>query len=404
MTESSRPARTVGFWAWVGIVLRKELLDAVRDRRSLLSALVFPLMGPLLVVGMFQIIVEQQKAKGVVEIPTIGAEHGPALVDFLERHGVDVVPFAGDEEAARVAVREGEQEVVLVVGAGFRRSVADGEPAEVTMIIDGTRNDTAATRRRLDGLLTGYSGELGALRLIARGIHPEVVRGLDVQEDDVASERELAARLLNFIPMFVVLAAFIGGMNVAVDATAGERERKSLEPLLSTPVSRLALVVGKWLAATVFAVACVLLTFAAVTAAMGFVDLRGMGLRFELGVAESVAILAAALPVTALATGLQLLIGTFARTFKEAQTYLGLFMFLPTLPAVLLTVAPVDSTGWVALVPVLGQQLVLTDALGGIVAAPLTFVVLGLGSVLVGLAGVIATARLFTRESIVFGG
>jgi sodium transport system permease protein len=385
-------------------VLRKELLDAVRDRRSLLSALVFPLMGPLLVVGMFQIIVEQQKARGVVEVPTIGADHGAALVHFLERHGVDVVPFEGDEAAAREAVREGERELVLVIDADFRRSVADGKPAEVTMIFDGTRNDTAATRRRVDGLLDGFSGELGGLRLIARGVHPEVVRGLDVEEDDVASERELAARLLNFIPMFVVLAAFIGGMNVAVDATAGERERKSLEPLLSTPVSRLALVVGKWLAATVFAAACVLLTFAAVTAAMGFVDLRSLGFRFELGAAESLAILAAALPVTALATGLQLLIGTFARTFKEAQTYLGLFMFLPTLPAVLLTVMPVDSTGWIALVPVLGQQLVLTDALGGIIAPPLTFAVLGAGSVLIGLSGVVVTARLFTREAIVFGG
>ena len=227
-------------------VLRKELRDHLRDRRSLVSALVMPLMGPLTFLAMFTALASTMRSDKALEIPVVGRTRAPNLLAFLERSGAQIVDGPADPERA---VRDGEMDLVLVIPEDYGKESAQGRSATVELVVDNSRNRTRVSVRRAQLLLQAYTRTMGSLRLLARGVSPQVAAPLQVAERDVATPERQAAQLLSMIPLFLLVAAFAGSMNVAIDATAGERERQSLEPLLLNPVPRLALAAGKWLAA-----------------------------------------------------------------------------------------------------------------------------------------------------------
>ncbi len=390
-----------GFGRAMAVVLGKELVDGLRDRRSIFSALLYPLVGPLLIGLMFAVIADQQRETDAFELPVAGAQYAEPLVDHLRAQGIAVV--AAPDEPER-AVAEGEVAMVLVIPRDFGERFERLEPAPVQLVVDRSRNDTRADVRRVEGHVRRWSGEIGGLRLVARGVSPEVASPVALEEVDVATPEEFSANVLNFIPMFIVLAAFIGGMQVAIDTTAGERERRSLEPLLTTPVPRLAAVLGKWMAACIFGAVGVLLTVVCCVLVVARLPLEELGLALAVGAPEGLGLAAAALPVVPFAVGLQMLLGTFARSYKEAQTYMSLLVLVPMIPGMVLSLYPVDGVDWMKLIPSFGQQLVMVDVLGqntaGLWAWWLAGTVLTLGA---GLAFAVVTSRLFTREKIVFG-
>ena len=381
-------------------VFYKELKDGGRDRRSIGSALIFPLLGPVMITLLFNVIAERQRQAEDIDIPIFGAEHAPGLVDWIERRGFDVVE--GPEDA-QDAVRDGRVDLVLVVTEDFPEDFSQARTAAVELVHDGSSKEASAAVRRVRELVRGYDRMTGSLRLVARGISPQVGHPVTVDDVDVASSRQRAAHLFTFVPMFVILAAFVTGMNVAIDTTAGERERASLEPLLINPVPRTAIVMGKWLAAVVFSGIGVVLTLASVVLALGRIPLHQLGLHLEVGAPEALGILAATLPLAFFASGLQVLVATFARSFKEAQTYISMLIFLPMTPHLVMSVYSLDSAPWMLPIPALGQQVVLTDVIGGEPVGFLSFLVVGLSSLVLGLVCVWITARLFQRERIVFG-
>jgi sodium transport system permease protein len=273
----------------------------------------------------------------------------------------------------------------------------------VQLVVDGSRDDTRSKVSRVRRLILGYGQQIGMLRLVARGISPELATPVTVEEVDVASAQKLSARVLSFVPMFVIMAAFIGGMNIAIDTTAGERERGSLEALLVNPVPRQSIVLGKWLTAVVFACFATVLTLAVCLVVLRNIPLEELGLRFDLGAVEIVGVLAASIPMAPMAAGLQMLVATFARSFKEAQTYLSLLIFIPMLPGVAMSIYPVKTEAWMAGVPALGQQVLLMDVIAAEPPAMWMFLASGAASLLVGYVCVAVTAKLFQRERIVYG-
>jgi sodium transport system permease protein len=385
---------------FAGAVFRKEMLDSLRDRRSLLSALLFPLFGPVLVALMFTFIARTQGAEKPLELPVVGRENAPNLVAHLEARGAVLELPSGDLE---VAVRDGDHHVVLVIPPEFGAELRAGRPASLELVIDSSRNEARTSVRRTRRLLGEYSRKTAALRLLARGVHPDVSRPLAIEEIDLSTPQKAAANVLNMIPMFVLLAAFIGGMYVATDTTAGERERGSFEPLLINPVPRRALAAGKWLATVVFSAVSVVLTLFCSVLALGFVPLEDLGITMTLGAAQSIGLLAATLPLAFLAAGIQLVIATFARSFREAQTYLSLLMFVPMLPAVFFSVSPIKSALWMMPVPVLGQQVLLMDVIRGESVDAVGFVLAAVSSLALAAVFLEVTARLFRRERIIFG-
>ena len=381
-------------------VFRKEMRDALRDRRSLLSALLYPLLGPLMIVAMFTYIADTHTQAKPLELAVIGQDNAPTLIRYLEAQGVTLRDPPADPQAA---VREGELDVVLEIPPDYAEALREGRPAPVQLIVDESRSEAQTSIRRTRSLLLTYGQQIGALRLLARGVDPSLASALAIEEIDLATPQKQAAQVLGVLPMFVLLAGFIGGMYVATDATAGERERGSLEPLLCNPISRRALVGGKWLTTSLFAGVSIVLTLALTLVALSFVPLEDLGVVLDLGAVEIAGILAATVPLALLAAASQMVIATFARSFKEAQTYLSLLMFVPMLPGVVLSIKPVSGELWMMAIPALGQQVLLLDVIRGEPTGVLEFALAGGGALVLTGVCLVINAWLFEREGIVFG-
>jgi sodium transport system permease protein len=263
------------------VVFRKEVIDSFRDRRALFSILFGVMLGPLITVFMINRVADRQREAEEVRIPIVGVENAPALVNWLRQQpGIEVAEGPRDPEAA---VRDQREDVVVVISKEFADRFRVSKPAAVKIVADSSRNASRPTVERVRLLLQAYSSQIGTLRLIARGVSPAAVSTLQITDVDVSSAQQRAGQILAFIPLFIILAAFTGGMAIATDSTAGERERGSLEPLLVNPVPRAALVTGKWLAAAFAAGVTVGLTTLLSVIMPRFLPLQEMGIRFRLG-------------------------------------------------------------------------------------------------------------------------
>lgn len=390
-----------GGWREISVVCRKELLDGARDRRSIMSALIAPLLWPLMIVLIFNTLAGQRRKSENLKVPIVGASGAPALVDWLrQQQGIEIEE--GPENPLE-AVREGRADFVVVIPDGFADDFAQARPAEVRLVIDRSERDARASVARIERLIEQYSRQVAVLRLIAHGVSPSVVRPIESKHIEVSSSQKRAAMVLTFIPMFLVLAAFIGSMQIAIDATAGERERGSLEQLLINPVERLWIVAGKWLACVAFSLASVALTFTTLWLALRQVSFEQLGLRFQMGTPEVLGLLCAVAPTAFLSSSLQMYVATFARSFKEAQTYVSLLLFLPMTPAMLATFSVLEPAPWMYPIPLLGQHVLLTDVLAREVGSAVPFLTAFVSGLAASLAVVVLTARLFRREKIIFG-
>ena len=397
---SSSTRNSAGRFRLLLVVLRKELLDASRDRRAISTILFSAIFGPVLVGFMLNRIADRQRVAEDVTIPIVGAEYAPALIDWLKQQaGVTIIPGPHDAEAA---VRDRGEDVVVIISPEFSKKFKSALPAEVQIVSDGSRNTSRPKVGRVKSLFSRYSSEIGSMRLVARGVSPAIASAIQVEDIEVSSAQQRAASILNFIPLFIVLAAFTGGMQIATDSTAGERERGSLEPLLVNPAPRSMIVGGKWLAATLASMTGVILTTIFCLAMLNFIPLQDLGIRFRLGGPQIAGILAAVLPMCMLATGIQTYLSTFARSFKEAQSYMGFLMMVPMLPGMMATLYPLTNKPWMYPVPILGQHVLLADVIGGRAPAMMWFAVAA-GAALLGAAVLVwLTRALFERERIIF--
>ncbi len=387
--------------AW--IVLQKEVLDNLRDRRAITSTLLGTLLGPGLMLLLFFVIgrtVEEQTER-LLELPVIGAEHAPGLVAFLEQNGVGVVqPPPNPEEAVRV----GDLDVVLAIDSGFGESLEQGVPAQVQLIVDDSRQSSSVVVNRVENLLRDYSGTIVALRLVARGISPVILSPLAVETVDVATPQSETAELLSMMPYFLIFSVFLGGMHLAIDTTAGERERGSLEPLLINPLTRRDLVLGKLGATIAFTLVSVVGTLVAFWIMLAVVPLEGIiGTQVSLELGSITRIFLITLPMVLLAASIQTIIAAFSRNYKEAQSYLSFLPLVPALPGMFLAFVPVRASLWMMLIPTFGQQLIINQIMRQEPVLPLNIVVSSLFTVLIAILLIWVAVSLYRRERILFG-
>jgi sodium transport system permease protein len=249
-------------------------------------------------------------------------------------------------------------------------------------------------------LLQAYSGEVGTLRLIARGVHPSVAEPVQLALQDVATPESRFDLTQQLLPYLLLLLAFIGGMQLAIDATAGERERQSLEPLLATPVARGALISGKILATAVFTLASLLVTLLAYRLTFAVIPVETLDMTLDVSPRSLVKLLIVISPIILLGATVLTALAAFARSHREAQGYLPVLIFLPMVPTLFLMVAPVRTELWMLAVPFLGQnQLILRVLRGEAIAWSEWAVSLGSGLALVALVWLVA-ARLYHREQL----
>jgi len=352
------------FW----VVLHKEVREGFRDRRAVVTALFFPLLGPLLLVAMLLLLSQstrQADEKGV-EIHVAGRDHAPNLVAFLEQQA-RVVPAPADLEDA---VRRGEVAVGIVIPAGFGERLRAGRPAPVRLVVDESRQQSRPAMEAAEKLLAAWSSQTAAQRLVVRGIHPAVIEPLAVEKEDLSTPASRAAMLLSAVPFFLVMAVFTGGLPVAIDVTAGERERQSLEPLFTVPVQRSALVAAKIGASGVFSALALVETLVGFGLVPVAVPATRLGFSVHLDPWMLVGTFFLSLPMLVLACALMIVFAARARTFRAAQTSLSLLMLVPSLPGIALGAVATRIPGWTRAIPFFGQQEIVMRMMRGEAASP----------------------------------
>ena len=396
-------SQQLGRWRGIFIVFKKEFFENLRDRRTLLSALLIgPVFGPLLFAGLTQFSVKQSDAASdkPVAVAISHPERAPNLVDWLGARGIEMTPIALDDTAARDAVFKREHKIIVAIPADFGARLAGTQPAPILVYSDGSRAFEARAVARVKSLVMQYGQQVAQLRLLARGVDPLVGVPLAVQDIDVSTPTTRSVLLLSMLSYIVLLSMLVGGLYLAIDATAGERERGSLEPLLTTPVPRANLIYGKILASAAYMLLSLILTVTAFAIAVRFIGLERFGMSANLGPTAAAAMITCCAPIALLGAAFLTIIAAFAKSYREAQSYLSFVIAVPTLPLVFAGMLGLVATTALMFVPFLSQHLLITSILraGPIATVQLLASVLstlGFGVVLAWIAG-----RLYNREGL----
>jgi sodium transport system permease protein len=374
----------------------KEWREIVRDRRSLFSGLFYGIWGPMVMGIAMLAMARHQGDLGPITIGAHGIDQAPSLAAFLQCRDVSFEAVA--DPAA--AVRSKRLAAVLLVDDGYAERFSSSRPAEVALLFNSTLPESGRQADHLRSILAEYSRAVTDTRLVVRGIAPGVASPVRVTERDFATVADRAGRSFAMLPIFLVLAAFIGGMGVAADAAAGERERGSLESLLLHPITRGSIVGGKWLAVTAVTLATVSLAIAVSYMVLQHPRLQQLDLPIGMSVTEAVTLLAVLAPLAMAAAALQLLIAFQTRTYKEAQTKLSMLIFVPMIPGFLFAFGSLEPAPWMAFAPMIGQHMLITDLVRG--AATSLPTALGLAAITVATAAAAgwAATRQLDREAV----
>jgi sodium transport system permease protein len=348
----------------VWTVFRKELIDALRDRRTLLMVLLSSVaMGPLVLVLISGLVASFEKRAEERVVLVAGAEHAPTLVNHLERQTWTVKAPPADWERQLAARSLGD--AVLVVTPGFEAELAAAE-APLVEIVSHTANSRAeASARGVERLLRGFSREQATLRLAWRGVAPALLEPMRVENRDLADSASRSAQLAFILPYFVLMAVLYGAMNAALDTTAGERERGSLEPLLMNPAERSALVAGKWLAVAAVAMLIAVLSCLSFLPGQWLIRSEALAAMFRFGVGEAAAFVGLLLPLAAALSALLMAIAIRCKTFKEAQANATVVILVVTLLPLVLMFGQEGEKPWHLWLPALAQSTLMARVLKG---------------------------------------
>ena len=379
-------------------VFFKEVRENIRDRRTVINTLfVGPLMAPLIFVLLINTLVtrELSKAEKPLPLPVVGAQYAPNLIAALKQNNVEIKPAPSDPDAA---VRNQDADVVLRIDPDFAKAWDKGEPAQVEMIYDASQQDARGPTERLKKLIEGYGQRTGALRLLARGLSPSILKPVVIADRDQSTPQSRAGLMFAMLPYFFILGGFIGGMALAIDTTAGERERQSLEPLLANPVPRWKILGGKLMATTAFAITTVALSIVAFAVVGQFLPTEKIGMSLTLGPRFIVATVFVMLPLAALLGALQTLVAAFAKSYREAQTYLSLLMLVPIIPTLLLSILPIKTQLWMYAVPLIGQQVTILRLMRGDPVSDMALLICFVCTSIAAFVVCAVTARIYYSE------
>src|SRR5512132_284727 len=392
--STSAAARTLA-------TLRKEIVDNLRGRRTgvvtLLSAM---LAGPIFLILIFNLIASQAERARDLKLPIVGAEYAPAVVAFLERQQVTVSKAPDDYDAQ---IRRGDLDVVVVIDDHFGTDVAQGKPGTVRLVFDRSRDRARASIDQAETLLRGYNRLWGEQRLMLRGVTSSVANPMRIENADLATPQQSGAIVLFLVAYYGLFASVMGGMAVALDTTAGERERQSLEPLLMTPARPGEIVLGKWLAVCAFDTLVVGLTLAGFYLTLKFAPLPPVGVPFLFGMREFGRFALVLLPMVLLLPAILLYVGSRARAYKEAQANVSVLLFVVSLLPMVQLFLQRREPEWIMLVPVSAQYSLLNTSLRGEAPALGQLALSWLMPALLIVVAVVAVSRRLGRESILSG-
>jgi sodium transport system permease protein len=385
----------------IWIVFAKETIDNLRDRRSVIMALIYPFIGPLMVgvlIGFVGHTINSMPTSDFT-LAVAGADDAPRLIGFLEEHGAHVVAAPEDPLAA---VRGGEFDVVLIVKSGFAERFAEQAPAPIRIVTDTSRLPATMAMSRVAALLRQFHDRVAAERLVAKGLDPGLTVPLRIEHVNVAVGRNITGFFLNMLPPFIIFTIFVGGVYLAIDTTAGERERRSLEPLLTNPVARWELLMGKAAATFLFTMVALVIQLISFKGIFALITQDPEAIGRGPGLAEFATIYLVSMPLVLFAVSLQMIVATVTRSFKETQTYLGLLPLIPSLPGMLMVFVPIKAHAWMMTVPTLGQTVLFGQVIRGEAIDPGQVVIASVTTTVIAVILLYGAASMYRREQVVF--
>ena len=319
-------------WNGFRVILLKEIVDNLRDRRTLMTMAVSIIIGPLILFGFLWFAEKTVKEEtdlvtaDPIRLAVVGAELAPNLMVWLEQNNIEIVAGPSDPEQA---VNDGEHRVILIIEDSFADAFNKGRSAPLRLIHDSSLGgfkklgfNTIANAIRV------YGAQIGSLRLQARGISPEVVRPFMLNISDVASAQARNAEMLNMMPYLIIIFIMAGGMYLAIDTTAGEREHGSLEPLLAQPTDRSYILLAKLSATIIFSALTFLFVLIGLSLSFEFFPIEAITI--SIGATKIIKIFLTCLPFVFVGCALMVLVASFTKSYKEAQSYLGMEIGVPS--------------------------------------------------------------------------
>ncbi|MCL4524224.1 MAG: ABC transporter permease [Acidobacteria bacterium] len=393
----------------VGIVFRKELLDTLKDRRTIVSSIVIPLLMFPLIILVVIFIATTVIPKAVSESPTVmlkGEEGAPALAKQLrEDKDFRVVPFSADYVTQ---INEKKLRAVLEFPAGFEANL-QSKPEETQILkiyhYEGEIRSQAVLRQ-LESSVKFFGENIVTQRLAAAGLAPSEVKVFGLERLNVASAEKVTGNIIGFIlPYFIIILCLTGAMYPAMDLTAGEKERGTMETILASPVRRSELVLGKF-----FLILCVSVTTTAlsvislaITVLIGGAQLAkvGKGIVVAVSAQSAAVVFLMVVPLAATFSAALLAISLIARNYREAQSYLGPLMFLVIIPGMASMMPGVELNSKLALVPILNVSLVAKEIFAGQYHWNLIGLIF-LSTCVYAAVALFAAVRQFNREEVLF--
>ncbi|MBC7455469.1 MAG: ABC transporter permease [Massilia sp.] len=361
--------------AW-RVVFFKEFRETLRDRRALGLLLLFTLMYPLLL----GVILHQQIKRATklerdsITLAVINAAQAPNLMAQLKQKNITVESMGSMDEAAITELLRARRVVALLrISDKFAENYQAMRPARVELWFDSAA-DNRAHQRDIEEVLHAYSSAVASARLLAHGVSPATVAPMQLQRYDTGSTAARSAGLIGSILGFLFFPAFICGLSAAVDSTAGERERRSLEVLMSQPARAWQLVLGKWLAAASLAVIGITLELLLAHVILSWLPLEEIGMAWRVSSADLLLVCLVSVPLSLFAAALQIAVAMNAKSFKEAQSVLSFVLLVPMIPGIAVSMLELKTALWMYAVPMLSNQTLLREIAKGEAIGVLPFV------------------------------
>ena len=354
----------MNFMSVARVVLRKEIIDSLRDKRTMLGVLLSGVvMGPLILIAISAFIATMEEHAEKREVFISGLAHGPSLQNFLERQTWVVKEAPADFEALLRASKLGDP--VVLLPSDFESAIERGEAPVVEVVSDSANRQSSSALPRVLQLLNGFSRERAGLTLATRGVSGAALESIQLQERDLASSQTRAAQLTAMLPFLVMMAVLYGALNAAMDTTAGERERGSLEPLVMNPAHALALVLGKWGAVASVGMLVALLNCLSFLPAQWLMRSDALQAMFQFGTREVVLFLLLLLPFAAALSALLMAISIACKSVKEAQASATVLVLGISLLPLMTLLNQGGEAPWHLWVPALAQSSLMTRVLKG---------------------------------------
>jgi len=341
-------------------LLIKEFKEAFRDKRALMVAMTMAMMAPIMIFALSKTMIKEMIETPPIYLNISGSEFAPKLIKQLKDNNILSLKNVPDSDNELWT----ERNLELNIPEDFAQSMLEGKVIEIILQADFSEKSLNAPIRRVKNEIRVYAQSIGAKRLIVRGIDPRILQPIKISEQDTAKPSSNAVFISMMLGLYVLMAAFMSGLSVAIDSSAGERERNVLEMLLCQPVSTVKIVSAKLCCASTISILGVILTLVLTSFSVGFVDLTKIGATFSLDAYMVFIIVLMLLPISFFASALQLFVSFQAKSFKEAQSTVSMIIMLPAMiPLALMFID--DKPKWLDWLPVSGQTLLMEELFKG---------------------------------------